>query len=62
VAGRTRPGLRARLTHQVVDLVTALAAGDQPTPSYADGLEVQHVLDAVERSAADRSTWTDVPG
>ncbi|HSK34736.1 MAG TPA: Gfo/Idh/MocA family oxidoreductase [Propionicimonas sp.] len=47
-------------THQVVDLVTALAAGVQPTPSFADGLHVQKVLDAVERSAADGSSWLDV--
>ncbi|MFQ1002765.1 Gfo/Idh/MocA family protein [Modestobacter sp. SSW1-42] len=53
-------GYEHGFTHQVVDLVTALAAGEQPTPSFADGLAVQRVLDAVERSAADRSTWTDI--
>ena len=47
-------------THQVVDLVTAIAAGVQPRPSFADGLHVQKVLDAVERSAADQSIWLDV--
>jgi predicted dehydrogenase len=54
-------GYEHSFTHQVVDLVTALAAGEQPTPSFADGLQVQRVLDAVERSAADRSTWTEIP-
>src|SRR3954453_10297311 len=54
-------GYEHGFTHQVVDLVTALAAGDQPTPSFADGLQVQRVLDAVERSAADRSSWTEIP-
>ena len=54
-------GYEHGFTHQVVDLVTALAAGQQPTPSFADGLQVQRVLDAVERSAADRSTWTEIP-
>jgi predicted dehydrogenase len=54
-------GYEHSFTHQVVDLVTALAAGDQPTPSFADGLQVQQVLAAVERSAADRSTWTEIP-
>jgi predicted dehydrogenase len=54
-------GYEHGFTHQVVDLVNALAAGEQPTPSFADGLQVQRVLDAVERSAADRSTWTEVP-
>jgi predicted dehydrogenase len=54
-------GYEHGFTHQVVDLVTALAAGEQPRPSFADGLQVQRVLDAVERSAADRSTWTEIP-
>jgi predicted dehydrogenase len=54
-------GYEHGFTHQVVDLVTALAAGEQPAPSFADGLQVQRVLDAVERSAADRSTWTEIP-
>ncbi|WP_222195059.1 Gfo/Idh/MocA family protein [Modestobacter italicus] len=54
-------GYEHGFTHQIVDLVTALAAGEQPTPSFADGLQVQRVLDAVERSAAARSTWTDIP-
>jgi predicted dehydrogenase len=55
-------GYEHGFTHQVVDLVTAIAKGDDPTPSFADGLQVQHVLDAVERSAADHSTWTEVRG
>ncbi|WP_138734744.1 Gfo/Idh/MocA family protein [Modestobacter excelsi] len=54
-------GYEHGFTHQVVDLVGALAAGEQPRPSFADGLQVQRVLDAVERSAADRSTWTEIP-
>ena len=29
-----------------------------PEPSFADGLAVQEVLAAVERSAADGSCWT----
>jgi predicted dehydrogenase len=53
-------GYEHAFTHQVVDLVTAIARGADPTPSFADGLQVQRVLDAVERSAADRSTWTTV--
>ncbi|GIG22359.1 oxidoreductase [Cellulomonas chitinilytica] len=51
-------GYEHAFTHQVVDLVDALAANRQPTPSFADGLQVQRVLDAVERSAADESRWT----
>jgi predicted dehydrogenase len=55
-------GYEHGFTHQVVDLVTAIAAGEDPTPSFADGLQVQRVLDAVERSAADDSRWTTIPG
>jgi predicted dehydrogenase len=54
-------GYEHGFTHQVVDLVTALAAGEQPRPSFADGLQVQRVLDAVERSAADNSAFTEIP-
>jgi predicted dehydrogenase len=53
-------GYEHGFTHQVVDLLTAIAQGEDPTPSFADGLQVQRVLAAVERSAADRSTMTDV--
>lgn len=54
-------GYEHAFTHQAVDLVTALAAGEQPTPSFADGLQVQQVLEAVEASAAADSVWTAVP-
>lgn len=47
-------------THQVRDLVTAISAGEQPRASFADGLHVQKVLDAVERSAAGNGAWLDV--
>ncbi len=50
-------GYEHAFTHQVVDLVGAIAAGTAPTPTFADGLAVQRVLDAVERSAADDSRW-----
>ncbi len=53
-------GYEHGFVHQVVDLVRAIGAGDQPTPSFADGLQVQRVLDAVERSAGDESRWTAV--
>lgn len=52
-------GYEHAFTHQVVDLVGAIAAGTQPAPSFRDGLAVQKVLDAVERSAADRSVWCE---
>jgi predicted dehydrogenase len=37
-------------------------AGSDPTPGFAAGLQVQLVLDAVLRSAADRGCWTPVDG
>ena len=55
-------GYEHGFTHQVVDLVTAIAEGTDPAPSFADGLQVQRVLDAVERSAADSSRWTLIGG
>ncbi len=52
-------GYEHGFTHQVVDLVNAVAAGEQPHPSFADGLQVQKVLAAVERSA-DSGAWESV--
>jgi predicted dehydrogenase len=53
-------GYEHGFTHQVVDLVTAIADGTDPTPSFADGLNVQRVLDAVETSS-DTRTWQEIP-
>ncbi len=50
-------GYEHTFTHQVRDLVVDLADGRQPRPSFADGLQVQRVLAAVGRSAAQGSTW-----
>jgi predicted dehydrogenase len=50
-------GYEHAFTHQVVDLMGDLAARRQPTPSFDDGLAVQRVLDAVERSSAADSSW-----
>jgi predicted dehydrogenase len=47
-------------THEVKDLVERVATGTDPLPSFEDGLQVQVVLDAVQRSAADRGCWTEV--
>jgi predicted dehydrogenase len=51
-------GYEHAFSHEVVDLVTAIASGTDPEPSFADGLHIQRVLAAVERSAADGSAWT----
>ncbi|RCW45785.1 putative dehydrogenase [Halopolyspora algeriensis] len=53
-------GYEHTFTHQMRDLLEDIATGTDPAPSFADGLAVQQVLDAVERSAADRSRWTEV--
>ncbi|RLP09587.1 Gfo/Idh/MocA family protein [Propionibacterium australiense] len=44
-------GWEHSFTHEIVDLVEAIAQGTPPAPSFADGLAVQRVLDGVERSA-----------
>lgn len=52
-------GYEHAFSHQVRDFVSAIAAGEQPTPSFTDGWQVQRVLAAVERSADTGSAWTD---
>jgi predicted dehydrogenase len=53
-------GYEHPFSHQVRDLLVDIAAGTQPTPSFADGLQVQRVLDAVEASSAAGSSWISV--
>jgi predicted dehydrogenase len=53
-------GYEHSFTHEVKDLVEAIAAGIDPSPSFTDGLRVQRVLDAVAASAANCSTWTSI--
>jgi predicted dehydrogenase len=52
-------GYEHAFTHQAVDLVRDVAADRDPVPSFADGLRVQLVLDAVERSA-EAGAWQEV--
>ena len=52
-------GYEHSFTHEMRDLIEAIALGQDPTPSFTDALQVQLVLDAVERSAASRS-WIEV--
>jgi hypothetical protein len=59
VVGRHGLGYEHGFTHQVVDLVTAIGACNLPTPSFADGLQVQRVLAAVETSSETR-TWQEI--
>jgi predicted dehydrogenase len=53
-------GYEHTFTNQARDLLDAIAGGRDPEPSFADGLAVQEVLDAVLRSAAAGSSWTAV--
>lgn len=52
-------GYEHGFTHQVVDLVTAIGKGEDPLPSFADGLQIQRVLAAVEASAGAHG-WQEV--
>ncbi|RSN17631.1 dehydrogenase [Streptomyces sp. WAC 05977] len=54
-------GYEHTFTNEVADLLTAIGDGTDPEPSFEDGLRVQQVLAAVERSASDDARWTAVP-
>ena len=47
-------------THEFRDFVLDIVNDRAPEPSFADGLYVQRVLDAVERSAQAQSVRTNV--
>lgn len=53
-------GYEHTFVHEIADFVRDVSTGRQPTPTFADGLLVQRVLDAVERSSADEGRWTPV--
>ncbi|MFF0447881.1 Gfo/Idh/MocA family protein [Streptomyces sp. NPDC004609] len=53
-------GYEHTFTHQARDLVEAIASGGDPDPSFADGLQVQRVLAAVEESAEKNAVYTPV--
>jgi predicted dehydrogenase len=53
-------GYEHTFVHEMVDLVRALGEGRPPEPSFADGLQVQRVMAAVERSASRGSAWETV--
>jgi predicted dehydrogenase len=53
-------GWEHTFTNQARDLLTTIADGGQPAPSFSGGLAVQRVLDAVQRSAAAGSGWVAV--
>ncbi|MGW1225881.1 Gfo/Idh/MocA family protein [Streptomyces sp. NPDC001478] len=53
-------GYEHTFIHQARDVVRTIAEGTAPVPSFADGLQVQRVLAAVEESAAKNSVLTPV--
>jgi predicted dehydrogenase len=53
-------GYEHTFVHEIADFVRDVATDTAPTPSFADGLQVQQVLDAVERSSADNAAWAKV--
>lgn len=53
-------GWDSTFTNQAADFLTALAAGEEPTPSFEDGLAVQRVLAAIEASAAQAGSCVEV--
>jgi predicted dehydrogenase len=52
-------GYEHTFVHEIADFVRDVYAGTPPVPSFADGLYVQRVMDAVERSSAASSAWTE---
>ncbi|WP_084703675.1 Gfo/Idh/MocA family protein [Phaeacidiphilus oryzae] len=54
-------GYEHTFSHQIRDLVTDLAKGRAPSPSFEDGLQVQRVLAAIQSSAEAGSRPTAVP-
>ncbi|MFJ8790336.1 Gfo/Idh/MocA family protein [Streptomyces sp. NPDC102462] len=53
-------GYEHTFVHQARDLLLAIAEGSAPEPSFADGLQVQRVLAAVEESAEKNSVYTPI--
>jgi predicted dehydrogenase len=47
-------------TNQAADFLRAVVAGEQPRPSLADGLAVQRVLAAIERSAHESGRVVEI--
>lgn len=48
-------GWEHTFTHEIRDFLLAIGEGRPPRPSFEDGLQVQRVLGAIERSAAAQS-------
>ena len=53
-------GWEHTFTHQIRDFLVAIDTGTAPSPSFEEGLQVQRILAAVEKSANNKSTLTAV--
>ncbi|WP_426007283.1 Gfo/Idh/MocA family protein [Paenarthrobacter sp. NyZ202] len=53
-------GWEHTFTHQIRDFLAAIRDQVPPVPSFADGLQIQRVLSAIEESANNKSTRTVV--
>jgi predicted dehydrogenase len=53
-------GYEHTFVNEIADFVRDVSAGTPPSPSFADGLYVQRVMDAVERSSEAASVWTEI--
>ncbi|WP_040951294.1 Gfo/Idh/MocA family oxidoreductase, partial [Gorillibacterium massiliense] len=47
-------GFEHTFTHEMLELVSAIAEGRQPQPNFRDGVKCQEVLEAVDRSIVER--------
>lgn len=52
-------GFGDTFTHEIFDFLNAIGNGEDAVPSFDDGLKVQEVLSAVDKSAADRK-WVSI--
>ncbi|MNY79852.1 hypothetical protein D3C86_2206670 [compost metagenome] len=47
-------GYEHTFTHEVLELMQAIAEDRQPVPNFHDGVKCQEVLEAVEKSVNER--------
>ncbi|MDQ0635525.1 putative dehydrogenase [Arthrobacter pascens] len=55
-------GWEHTFTHEIRDFLLAIDGGTAPSPSFEDGLAVQRVLNAIEESAAAKSSIIQLAG
>ncbi|KRE69149.1 Gfo/Idh/MocA family protein [Arthrobacter sp. Soil762] len=53
-------GWEHTFTHQIRDFLLAVQSGEAPSPSFEEGLNVQHILSAIEESAASKSSLIQI--